>query len=95
MAKNAYLEKFFPIQCYGRNRLGETVLSEPVAVKVLVSQSCGDEKNILLGVKCQHNTGGHGERCKASHPHTDKVGKGVRCPYSVDIPHVFDIRKRR
>lgn len=95
MAKNTYLEMVFPIQCLGRNGSRKAVLSEPVAVKVHITQSCGDEENISLDVECPYNTGGHGQRCKASHPDTDKVGKGVGCPYSVDIPYAFDIRKRR
>lgn len=41
-------------------------------------------------VKCPYNTGGHGQRCKASHPEVDKVGDGVLCPYALDIPYYAD-----
>lgn len=90
MAKNRLVERVFSIQCLGRNTNGNTVFKQPIAVKVLVQQGCGDEKNISLSVECPYNTGGHGQRCKASHPHTDKVGNGVFCPYSVDIPYATD-----
>lgn len=93
MAKDKYIEQVFPIQCLGRNWLGRTVLSEPVAVKVHVIQSCGDEENISLNVECLYNTGGHGQRCKASHPELDKVGDGAGCPYSIDIPYASGRRK--
>ena len=93
MAKDTYLEMAFPIQCHGRDASRKEVLLEPVAVKVRVSQHHGDEKNISLDVECPHNTGGHGQRCKASHPNTDKVGEGVGCPYSVDIPYAIDARR--
>ena len=93
MAKDAYLEMVFPIQCRGRDRAKKEVLSEPVAVKVKVSQSIGDEKNISIDVECPYNTGGHGQRCKALHPKVDKVGKkGVGCPYGLDIPYALDMR---
>lgn len=90
MAKYAYLEMVFPIQCRGYDKAREEVLQKPVSAKVKVYQPPGDEKNISLSVDCVHNTGGHGQRCKASHLDKDKVGKGVGCPYSVDIPYVFD-----
>lgn len=95
MAKDAFLSMTFPIQCLGRNASRKKVLSEPVAVKVWVHQSLGDEKNISLSVECPYNTGGHNDRCKASHPNVDKVGKGVGCPYCVDIPYALDVRKRK
>jgi len=95
VAKDRSIIKVFPIRCLGRDASGNEVLSESVVVRVEVSQAKGDEKNISLSVQCPHNTGGHGQRCKASHPNTDKVGKGVGCPYSVDIPYALDIRKRK
>ena len=93
MAKDAYLEKVFPIKCCGRDVSGEAVFVEPIAVKVRVSQAHGDERNISLFVECPHNTGGHGQRCKASHPETDKADEGVACAYSIDIPYAIDVRK--
>jgi len=41
-------------------------------------------------VNCIHNTGGHGDRCKASHPDKDKFGKRIWCPYSFDFPYVLE-----
>lgn len=80
----------FTISCYGRGFDGSPVLQKPVTVKVCVTQS--GKMTISLNVVCQHNTGGHGQRCKASHPNVDKVGDGVSCIYSVDIPFAFDKR---
>lgn len=94
MAEDAYLEIVFPVQCRGRDASGKEVLVEAVAVKVKASQHHGDEKNISLDVECPHNTGGHGQRCFASHPHTDKIRKGVGCPYSIDIPYALDSRSK-
>jgi len=90
MSTDAYLEQKFPIQCRGRDALGQEVLLEPVLVLVLVHQHHGDESSIHLNVTCPHNTGGHGQRCKASHPGVDKIGTGVLCPFAVDIPYAFD-----
>lgn len=45
-------------------------------------------------VKCKYNTGGHGQRCKASHPDTDKVGEGIICPYSFDIFNRLDYERK-
>jgi hypothetical protein len=87
MAKDRYIEQIFPIKCCGRDARTREVLSEPVSVKVRVTQSSGDEKNISLLVECPYRTGGHGQQCKASYPPgVDKVGKGVMCPYRVEIP---------
>ena len=85
MTKDAYLEIVFPIQCRGRNASTEEVFSEPVAVKVRVTQLLGDEKNISLRVEeCPYNVGGYGDLCKVSHP------GGALCPYIADVPHVSD-----
>lgn len=86
MARGKYIEQVFPIQCCGRDTAQKDVFLEPVTVRVCVSQSKGNEKNISLSVECPHNTGGHGQRCKASHPGIDKVGEGVGCIYRLDIP---------
>ena len=92
MAKNRYLKAIFLIKCKGRDAEKKEVLTKSVGVKVKIDQANGDEKNISLSVKCKYNTGGHGQRCKASHPYVDKVGEGIICPYSVDIPYAFDNR---
>jgi hypothetical protein len=79
----------FQIECRGRNERREKVLKDPVRVEVTVSQSPGSN---MIGstVKCPYNTGGHGDRCKASHPDRDKVGDGISCPYAVDLPYAVD-----
>lgn len=83
-----YIEQVFPIRCRGRNKEGSVVLKIPEKVKVLVS-SLGDDA-IQCSVDCRFNTGGHGQRCKASHPDINKVGDGVGCPYRLLIPFVMD-----
>ena len=88
MTFNRYVEQTFPIQCKGRNNKGLEVLSVPVDVIVEIHVSPGSN-TISSTVKCPYNTGGHGQRCKASHPNVDKVGDGVGCPYSFDIPYAL------
>ena len=82
----------YPIECKGRNRFGKEVLDNPVKVEVTISQRPGSNMISSL-VKCTYNTGSHGQRCKASHPDVDKVGKGVGCPYSFDIPYALKRKK--
>jgi len=78
----------FEIKCPGRKAPGIPALEKPVDVKVTFRQS---GNSIHGNVECPHNTGGHGQRCKASHPPgIDKVGEGVECPYSLDIPWYSD-----
>lgn len=78
-------EKMVDVQCKGRGREARPVFDQPINVSVRLSQ-CGD----IISVNPQHcpfNTGGHGQRCKASHPDQDKVGIGIGCPYSFDYPY--------
>lgn len=83
------LEQTFPVECNGRDRKGGGVLTTPVQVRVTVSRSSGT--NVLESqVECPYNAGGHGQRCKASHPEQDKVGEGIACAYAFTIPHVID-----
>lgn len=89
MAKGKYIEQIFSVSCSGRDARGNEVLQIPVAVSVRVGQSAG-EKNIRVSVECLFNTGGHGQRCRASHPKVDKVGSGVGCPYVLDIPYALE-----
>ena len=81
----------FPIKCKGRDKNGNEVLEEPIGVIVNISRTT--DTSIESDVECPYNTGGHGQRCKASHPEVDKVGEGVRCPYSFDIPYAFEKKK--
>jgi hypothetical protein len=91
MSDKEYIEQIFPIKCRGRDNLKKQVLNKPVAVSLRASQVAGYEEGISLSVKCEHNTGSHGQRCKASHPDADKNDIDVYCPYSSDIPYVFDL----
>jgi hypothetical protein len=83
----------FPIKCKGRNEEGEEVLKEPVDVKIEIYMHQGSSM-ISSNVTCPYNTGGHGQRCKASHPGVDKVGEGVTCSYSFDIPYALEAKNR-
>lgn len=83
---NSHSWKF---KCRGRDWIGNKPLASPVDVVLRVSQS---GENFSINVACVHNTGGHGQRCKASHPEVDKCGAGVACPYSMDIPYCIDNR---
>ena len=75
---------FFNVSCSGRDAEGQEILVTPVSARVKV-RLLEDGKTIDVGVECPHNTGGHGERCKASHPGQDKVGEGIRCPYAARL----------
>ena len=90
MPKENNFVKRLTIRCKGRNAARKEVLPEPVYVIVTIAQPAENENDIFLSVECPHNTGGHGQRCKASHPEIDKVGDGIACPYAVDIPYASD-----
>ena len=83
-------KQIFPIKCKGRDYQGKEVLDEAVDVKVDIAQRPGTNMISSL-IECQYNTGAHGQRCKASHPEVDKVGEGVGCPYSFDIPYALEV----
>lgn len=92
MELTQYIEQTFSIQCKGRDKLGKEILGEPVDVKIKISNYRGS--NIISSiVSCLYNTGGHGQRCKASHPNADKVSEGIICPYSFDIPYALEKRR--
>ncbi|HJX06177.1 MAG TPA: hypothetical protein VJ461_05690 [Candidatus Nanoarchaeia archaeon] len=86
---DSYVDVVFPIECKGRDANGKDVLKNPVKALAKIYKRPGSSELSSL-VECQYNTGGHGHRCKASQPEADKVGEGVTCPYSFDIPHVVD-----
>ena len=75
-------------QCKGRDAEGQEVLAVPVPV-VLTFEQCNLNTVFELSVNCRY---GHGQRCFASHPHTDKVGEGVLCPYARTIGHIWPKR---
>jgi hypothetical protein len=88
MALDKYIEKKFPIKCFGRDSEGKPVLETPVKFKLNIHQRPGDDENISVSVdKCPYNTGGHGQRCRASHPPgVDKIGVGIICPFTLSLP---------
>lgn len=88
-----YVTQKYPIECRGRNLLRKEVLPEPVLVLVEIFKFSGSN-HLSSIVECPYNTGGHGDRCKASHPEVDKKEVGISCPYSFDIPYAIDKQKR-
>lgn len=83
--QNSLQTAVFDIVCKGRDASGQEVLQEPVAVDFLV-RVLENRMTVAMSVNCPHNTGGHGQRCKASHPSVDKVGEeGISCPYAIDL----------
>jgi hypothetical protein len=93
MAIDKYVTQTYPIKCKGRNEAGEEVLDTAVSVEVKIFMR--PESNMISSIikKCPHNTGAHGQLCKASHPDIDRIGEGVRCPYSFDIPYALETKK--
>lgn len=84
-------EKNVQLNCKGRGNNGEEVLGKAVLVTIRLSQSPGTRLISVGPQDCPYNTGGHGQRCKASHPNHDKVGVGVGCPFSFDFPYVLEV----
>ncbi|MAH03421.1 hypothetical protein CMI39_01395 [Candidatus Pacearchaeota archaeon] len=94
MTIDKFVTQNYPIECKGRDKLGNEVLDNPVNVEVEIHKSPGNNMISSDVGECVYNTGGHGERCKASHPNVDKVGEeSVGCPYSFDIPYVLEKKK--
>jgi hypothetical protein len=81
------MSETFIIPCKGRMPNRKDALNEPVEAKITV---CQFGIAIIMNVKCPYNTGDQGQRCKASHPEVDKLGEGVICPYSIDLPYAID-----
>lgn len=86
---NPYIERIVKVACRGRTLVGEPVLDKPVEVSVRLYRSPDTSECCCDVSGCPHNTGGHGQRCKASHPWTDKVGDGVLCPFAFDYPYAL------
>lgn len=81
------------ISCYGRGPGDAPALSVPVEVAVEIRKFFGSRLVSVAPHACPHNTGGHGQRCKASYPSgVDKVDDGISCPYSFDYPYVKEER---
>jgi hypothetical protein len=70
--------------------MGEQVLDKPIEVEINLHRR-PDSGDCCCDVKCPHNTGGHGQRCMASHPWTEKEGDGVFCPFAFDYPYVLEV----
>jgi hypothetical protein len=79
-------------ECKGRDAAGQEVLSSAVPV-LLYFEQCDSRGVFQTSVKCQYITGGHGQRCFASHPGKEKVGPGVRCPYVTSVGWVEEPRR--
>ncbi len=77
-------QQAYPVECKGRDPQGNDALSKPVPVTITIQQHEGSNM-ISSMVACTHNTGSHGERCKAAKGN----GKSV-CPYSFDLPHALE-----
>ncbi len=78
------------IKCCGRNAQGGPVLKEPILVTIRLRYNSDFASSMVTSEpkNCPHNTGGHGQRCRASHPlGLDKVGDGVLCPFAFDWPY--------
>ena len=84
--------KLIEIMCVGRGSDGRGVLEKPINVVIKLSRPYLKKPNDIEVVpkNCPFFTGGHRQRCKASHPDSDKVGTGVACPYSFDWPYVLE-----
>jgi hypothetical protein len=86
-----YITQTYPILCRGRDKNGEETLEKAINAQVDIYK-LSDSSTLFCVVHCIYNTGGHGQRCKASHPDVDKVGEGILCPYSIDIPYALEKR---
>lgn len=84
MANESFV-KICNVQCYGCDQNGQLALEEPMNAQVKIYKTPDSEYLISTTVKCSYNTGAHGQRCRASHPETDKAGEGVSCPFSFEI----------
>lgn len=82
-------QRMVKMKCLGRGYDDEPVLREAVEVLILVNRSPGCESVSVLPQLCRYNTGGHGQRCKATHPYEDKAGKDILCPFSFDYPYAL------
>lgn len=82
------------ITCKGRDMEGKEALEEGIPVVISIRPRKPpivlNAEIVVEPVRCPYNTGGHGQRCKASHPGQDKVGNGVFCPFSFDYPYVLE-----
>lgn len=96
MSDPRYVQRLVTIQCRGYNERGEPSLDSPVSAVIDIHRSPGCDSISVGPESCPHNTGGHGQRCKASHPPgVDKVGDGVTCPFSFDWPYVTEFYGKR
>jgi hypothetical protein len=90
---DCYMSVVFPIKCRGRDYDGKEVLKKPTDVKVKISKSPAGPY-ISLDVECSYNTGGHGQRCGVPDQDREKIGEGVFCVYSLDLPHAMDVHQK-
>lgn len=80
-------EAVFQIKCRGRNDQEKEVLQDPVNVNLTVLCVTNYASIVSTRVECPHNVGEHGDKCNASHPGVDLMGKGARCAYHMNLPY--------
>jgi hypothetical protein len=83
-------KKSFTFKCHGPDFEGNETLDVPVPVTLTIEQM-PLKSAFDCNVKCQFITGGHAQRCYASHPENhnhNKQGNKVYCPYSVSMGSV-------
>jgi len=86
-----------PMTCFGRNSEGKNALSTAVNFNLVITRPPEDSQCVSISAEsCPHNTGSGKQRCKASYaPGIDKIGEGIICPYTLDIPYGVDILIRQ
>ena len=89
MATEKYV---FPMTCFGRNTGGKNALQTAVSFDLIMTRPEGDSQSISVSAEnCPYITGSDKQRCKASYaPGIDKVGAGIICPYTLNIPGGVD-----
>jgi hypothetical protein len=84
---NPYARHRFTFRCHGRDAEGNETLDEPVPV-VLEFYQNPLKSSFTSQVQCQFVTGGHAQRCRASHQDYEdcnKHGQKVYCPYVTSL----------
>ncbi len=92
MSVDDYVTQTYPVECKGRDENGSEVLDEALDVEVKIYKSPGSSMISSNVDDCPYSAGAHGQRCKASHPNQDKIGKGINCSYSFNIPYAPEKR---
>ena len=90
-------QKIVEIRCRGIDKDGVVALQDAILVRIRLIKSPGARSGLIsVGPEgCPHNTGDHGQRCKASHPTMNKISDedDVFCPFSFDLPFARESAK--